>query len=49
MINFPLYKISDEHNNEILTEDPAIVKMLVLELLEDNDIIEIRREDNERI
>lgn len=44
MINFPLYKISDEHNNEILTEDPAILKELVIQLLEDNDEITITRE-----
>ena len=49
MIEFPLYRITDEHNNEILTEDPAIAKMLVTQLLEDNDIVEIRVEDNERI
>jgi len=49
MIEFPLYRITDEHDNEVLTEDPAIAKELVLELLEDNDVIEVRIEDNERI
>ena len=49
MIDFPLYRITDEHNREVLTEDPAIAKMIVMQLLEDNDIVEIRREDNERI
>ena len=49
MIDFPLYRITDEHNNEVLTEDPAIAKELALELLEDNDVIEVRVEANERI
>lgn len=49
MIDFPLYRITDEHNNEILTEDPEEVKELVLEFLEDNDVIDVRVEDNERI
>lgn len=49
MINFPLYKISDEHNNEFLVEDPDLLKELVVHLLENNNEITIRREDNERI
>lgn len=49
MINFPLYRIVDEHNNEILVEDPDLLKELVVHLLENNNEITIRREDNERI
>lgn len=44
MIEFPVYKIYDEHNNEILTEDPAIMQELVLQLLSDNDEVIIRKE-----
>lgn len=44
MIEFPLYRITDEHNNEILTEDPAILQALVIQLLEDNDKVTVTRE-----
>lgn len=44
MIEFPLYKITDEYNNEILVEDPAIMQELVLQLLADNDEVVIRKE-----
>lgn len=39
-----MYKIYDEHNNEILTEDPAIMQELVIQLLEDNDKVTVTRE-----
>ena len=44
MIEFPLYKIYDEHDNEILVEDPDLLKELVVHLLEDNNEITIRKE-----
>lgn len=46
MIKFPLYKITC-NNDEILTEDPDIVRELVIQLLTDNDEITIRKELNE--
>lgn len=49
MKEFPLYKIYDEHNNEILVEDPDLLKELVIHLLGDNNEVTIRREDNERV
>lgn len=43
MIDFPLYKIYDEHNNEILVEDPDLLKKLVVHLLEVNNEITISK------
>lgn len=43
MIEFPLYKISYGHH-EVLTEDPAILKELVMQILERTDEITIKKE-----
>lgn len=43
MIDFPLYRITDEHNNDILTEDPEMMREYITMLLEKTDEVTIKR------
>lgn len=43
-IEFPTYKISCEDNNEILVEDPAIMKELVMTILGDSGEVTIKKD-----
>ncbi len=43
MIDFPLYKISYGHH-EVLVEDPAILKELVMQILKGSDRVVIKKE-----
>lgn len=42
-VEFPTYQIICENNNEILVEDPAIVKELTMQILGDSDKVTIKK------
>ena len=43
-VEFPTYKVTCEDNNEVFIEDPAILKELMIQILEDGSKVTITKE-----